>query len=153
MDREIPFGITIFALAEEEDLLLGMAEDFLKKEPIPLAVCGLHKKGYPLEYQLIQLGASYKKSTKTAPKYKLFQLDSTPVKPGMYYEPEKGKAIEVDIYEIPVSAMGHFMRMVKKPLGIGQIELEDGTLVNGFLCEEYCTRDGKDLTEQGTFSL
>lgn len=151
MDTEIPFGITVFALAEAEDLLLGMAEEFLKRESMLLAVCGLHKKGFSLEHQLIQLGAFYKESTKTAPKYKLYQLNSTPPKPGMYYEPENGNAIEVDIYEIPVGAMGYFMGMIKKPLGIGQVELEDGKLVYGFLCEEYEAKAGKDITGQGKF--
>ncbi|HPU21813.1 MAG TPA: allophanate hydrolase [Thermoclostridium caenicola] len=42
-DREMPFGITIFASADSEGLVLGTAEAFLDSETIPIAVCGLHK--------------------------------------------------------------------------------------------------------------
>lgn len=152
-DTEIPFGITIFALSDAEDLLLGMADKFLKSETTTLAVCGLHKKGFPLEYQLIQLGAFYTESTKTAAKYKLYQFSSAPKKPGMYYDQENGKEIEVDLYEIPVSAMGYFMGKIRKPLGIGHVELADGRVVKGFLCEEYSTKEAEDITEKGKFEL
>ena len=152
-DTDLPFGITIFSLSEAEDLLLGAADKFLESETITLAVCGLHKKGFPLEYQLTQLGAFYIESTKTAEKYKLYQFNSTPKKPGMYYDHQNGKSIEVDLYEIPVSAMGYFMGEIRKPLGIGHVELADGRVVKGFLCEEYSTKEAEDITEKGTFEF
>lgn len=152
-DTHLPFGITIFSLSEAEGLLLGTADKFLKSETTTLAVCGLHKKGFPLEYQLTQLGASYIESTKTAETYKLYQFNSTPKKPGMYYDQENGKAIEVDLYEIPISAMGYFMGKIRKPLGIGHVELADGRVVKGFLCEEYSTKEAEDITEKGTFEF
>ena len=31
-DKELPFGITMFALAEEESLVWGLAEKFLEEE-------------------------------------------------------------------------------------------------------------------------
>lgn len=148
-DKKLPFGITIFTLAEREDLLLGMAEKFLQTETMTLAVCGLHKQGYPLEYQLIEKGAYYSESTKTAAKYRLCKLPTTPEKPGLYEVTENGKNIEVDLYEIPVCSMGHFFREVQKPLAIGTVVLEDGRMVKGFLCQEYSVEEGFDITDQG----
>lgn len=55
-DTGIPFGITIFSLSDQEGEILGTAEQFLKTQSIPFAVCGLHKKGFPLESQLTELG-------------------------------------------------------------------------------------------------
>lgn len=152
MDKELPFGITIFSLADQESLILGMAEQFLQTENMALAVCGLHKKGYPLESQLTELGAVYKESTKTAEKYKLYKLNTVPEKPGMVKD-KAGAAIAVDVYELPVEKMGAFMQQVKAPLAIGDIELEDGRCVKGFLCEEYAVADAKDITDIGTYKI
>lgn len=148
-DKELPFGITIFALAEREDLLLGMAEKFLQMETTTLAVCGLHKKGYPLEYQLIEKGAYYSETTRTAARYKLCKLPTEPQKPGLYEVTGNGTNIEVDLYQVPISNMGYFLEQVPKPLTIGTITLEDGRMVKGFLCEEYSIGQGTDITEQG----
>lgn len=148
-DKKLPFGITIFTLAEQENLLLGMAEKFLQMETMSLAVCGLHKKGYPLEYQLIEKGAYYRESTKTAAKYKLCKLPTNPAKPGLYEVSQNGGNIEVDIYEVPVCNMGSFLTQVPKPLTIGTILLEDGRMVKGFLCQEYSAEESIDITGQG----
>lgn len=77
-DTELPFGITIFSLSDQEGEILGTAEQFLKTQSIPFAVCGLHKKGFPLESQLTELGASYRESVNTAPHYRLYRLDTVP---------------------------------------------------------------------------
>lgn len=150
-DHKLPFGITIFGKAEEEGLILGMAESFLRSEKVPLAVCGLHKKGYPLESQLVELGADYAESTRTAPEYKLYELNTVPVKPGMVKDRQKGTAVAVDIYRLPVDKMGAFMRQVRAPLAIGDVQLQDGTCVKGFLCEEYAVADAKDITDIGAY--
>lgn len=148
----MPFGITIFALADSEEMLLKTAEHFLGGESIELAVCGLHKHTGKLEWQLTQLGADYLRSTKTAPEYRLYELDTVPVKPGMV-KADDGGAIEVDIYRIPVNSLGQFMKYVAGPLSIGTVKLEDGKLVKGFLCEEYAVKNAKDITAIGRFDL
>ena len=58
-DKNLPFGITIFGLSDSENLVIEAADKFLDSEYIEFAVCGLHKKGYPLEYQLSELGAEF----------------------------------------------------------------------------------------------
>ena len=151
MEKELPFGITIFALAEAESLALGMAEKFLQTETIPIAVCGLHKKGYPLESQLTELGARYLESTKTIPEYELYELNTNPPKPGIVYNETAGASIEVDLFELPVSKFGKFIRQVKEPLCIGNVKLIDGRSVHGFLCEAYAIKDAKNLTAVGSY--
>lgn len=150
-DRELPFGITIFGRASEEGLILGMAERFLLSEKVPFAVCGLHKKGYPLESQLVELGAKYEKSTRTAPEYKLYELNTFPVKPGLVKDRKKGTVVAVDIYQLPADKMGAFIRHVRAPLVIGDVQLQDGRYVKGFLCEEYAVADAKDITDKGSY--
>ncbi len=150
-DNENPFGITIFALADSEGLVLGTADEFLRSETISIAVCGLHKKGYMFENQLTEQGAIFLEKTKTAEKYKLYKINSTPVKPGMVRDEENGTYIEVDVYDIPVANLGIFMKLVKRPLYIGEIELADGRWVKGFLCEPYAVKNTEDISDSHSF--
>ncbi len=152
-ETKLPFGITIFGLADLEGLILGAAKAFLDSETMKVAVCGLHKKGYPLENQLIELGAHYLESTQTAAFYKLYSLDTKPVKPGMCHVDEGGKAIKVDLYGISITKLGAFMQNVSEPLTMGTITLKDGEKVVGFLCEDYATKTAKDITAEGKFTL
>lgn len=148
-----PFGITIFALSDGEDIMLGAAKEFLQKETMNIAVCGLHKRGFPLEYQLRELGAQYVESTKTANSYKLYELDTVPMKPGIIKSEEGGEAIAVDIYSIPIEKFGAFMAQVPSPLCMGSVELCNGERVTGFLTEAYLLKKAKDITAKGTYTL
>ncbi len=150
-DQENPFGITIFASADSEGLVLGTANEFLKSETIPIAVCGLHKRGYLLENQLTNQGALFSESTKTAEKYKLYKLNTTPEKPGLVRDEKHGTYIEVDIYDIPVAKLGRFIKQVKRPLNIGEIELADGKWVKGFICETYAVNNAEDISDSHSF--
>jgi len=147
-DRTLPFGLTIFALAENEALLFKTAELFLSNEKCKIAVCGLHKKGYPLEYQLRELGADYSGRAKTAAGYRLYALNTDPPKPGLVRD-GGAASVEVDIFELSRPKLGAFMRNVKPPLAIGSIELDDGSVVKGFLCEPYALEKAVDITESG----
>lgn len=149
-DRSYPFGITIFGCCDEEELVAAYAERFLRAEPVKLAVCGLHKKGFALEYQLTQRGSVYLASTQTASCYRMYKLPSTPSKPGLVYD-ETGSAIGVDVYAVPKSELGFFMDHVSKPLTIGDVILADGSVVKGFLCEEYAVRDAEEVTQSGVW--
>lgn len=146
-----PFGITVFGRFDREDLVCGFAEAFLDEETVPLAVCGLHKKGRALAYQLEELGAYYVETTRTASTYKLYELATTPTKPGLMRVSEGGDSIEVDVYELPVQQFGTFMKRVSEPLVIGDLELADGRVVKGFLCQGYASETAVDITDRGSF--
>ena len=145
-DRQYPFGITFFALHDSENLLSALAKEFLDSSFEYLAVCGLHKKGFPLEYQIIELGGIFVRHTKTDANYKLYKLDTLPVKPGLV-RCKKGSNIPVDLYEVPKSKLGLFMDKVYPPLVIGNICLEDGMVVKGFLCEEIAAEGTTEIPE------
>jgi len=147
-DRTAPFGLTIFALASNEALVFKTAELFLNNTKCKIAVCGLHKKGYPLEYQLRELGADYVGRATTAAAYRLYALNTNPPKPGLV-RGSGGASVDVDIYELSRSNLGIFMQNVKAPLAIGDIELIDGSVVKGFLCEPYALEKAAEITESG----
>ncbi|MDU8422048.1 allophanate hydrolase, partial [Pseudomonas syringae] len=77
--------------------------------------------------------------TTTAATYKLFALANTkPPKPGLV-RAESGSAIIVELWDIPLARFGEFVAEIPAPLGIGSLELADGRIVKGFICEPWAT--------------
>jgi allophanate hydrolase len=146
--KDVPFGITIFSLSDAEGLLIGVGRE-LKEEKITVAVCGLHMQGYPLEVQMIECGSKYLRICKTAEKYKLFKLNTDPAKPGLIKVQSGGNAIEVELWEMPLNKFGYFTSLIPSPLCIGKVQLEDGSEVCGFICEEYGKYNAEDITKSG----
>lgn len=150
-DKDIPFGITIFGLAENEGIVIECAEKFLQSETTTLAVCGLHMKGMKLESQIIELDGKFKERTCTKDIYKMIKLNTNPIKPGLIHEKENGKSFEVDLYDIPTEKMGQFLLNVQSPLAIGNVELKDGRVVKGFICESYVQESSEDISDYSNF--
>ncbi|NHB59009.1 allophanate hydrolase [Acinetobacter sp. 194] len=124
--------------------------DFNSAHSIKLAVVGAHLTGMPLNFQLITRSGTLIKKTKTAPKYKLFALkNTTPPKPGLQCVTQLGKSIDVEVWDIPLAKFGEIVAEVPAPLGIGNVQLEDGTWVKGFICEAYALQDATDISHFG----
>jgi allophanate hydrolase len=60
-----------------------------------------------------------------------------------------GAAIELEVWSLPNWTFGTFVRQIPAPLGIGTIELADGSNVLGFLCEAHATQEARDITSLG----
>jgi len=120
-------------------------------EPIKLAVVGAHLSGQPLNHQLTSRNATLARTCRTADCYRLYALaGTTPPKPGLIrVKPRAGANLEVEVWELTAQAFGTFVAAIPPPLGIGTIELEDGELVKGFLCESYAIEGAADITHFG----
>lgn len=154
--HKTPFGITLFALAENEGLIKGAAEAFVKQnkfneETTLVAVCGLHMRGFPLEKQMKEFGATFIKEAQTAEKYQFIKLQTEPAKPGLIKKETGGNSIQLEIWEMPLASFGAFATLIPAPLGIGKVELIDGTEIPGFICEGYATEIAEDITEAGSW--
>jgi len=57
-----------------------------------------------------------------------------------------GAAIELEIWAVPTEHLGSFVTGIPSPLGIGQVELQNGATVSGFVCENYATSGAADIT-------
>lgn len=169
----LPFGVTLIGRAFADSALLqlgakyhqaiggkiGITPTEISAQPLPntkapgvlLAVVGAHLRGQPLNHQLTSRKASFVRQTRTAPCYKLFALANTqPPKPGLKRVAEKlAQGIEVEIWSLDDAAFGSFVAEIPPPLGIGTLELEDGTSVKGFLCEPIGLDGARDITEFG----
>lgn len=117
---------------------------------IRLAVVGAHLRGQPLNHQLTDLGAIFVCATVTSPSYCLYVLRETdPPKPGLVRVGKGGAEIKVEVWRLPMGNFGAFIENVFAPLCIGTIELEDGDLVKGFLCEAHVIPNARDITNYG----
>jgi allophanate hydrolase len=114
-----------------------------------LAVVGAHLGGQPLNHQLTDRGAILVRTARTAPCYRLFALPGTqPAKPGLVRD-ARGVGIEVEVWAVPLEAFGSFVVGVSAPLCIGQIDLDDGVHVHGFLCESHAILGASDISNFG----
>jgi allophanate hydrolase len=121
--------------------------------PVPglkVAVVGAHLSGMPLNSQLTERGASLVQTTHTSTHYRLYALPGTvPPKPGLKRVEAQGAAIAVEVWDIPLAQVGSFLALIPSPLGLGKLELADGTWVTGFVCEGYALDAALDVTAHG----
>jgi allophanate hydrolase len=173
----LPFGVTLFAPAHQDVPLLRLAAKLqrsrtqwtgatklalppaerIEESPAPsgqvrVAVCGAHMSGLPLNPQLTSRGARLVRATKSAPVYKFYALPGgPPLRPGMVRVAHGGAAIELEVWELPAREFGSFVAGIPAPLGIGTVELADGSKVQGFVCEAYAAQGAKDITALGSW--
>jgi allophanate hydrolase len=168
----MPFGITLLAPARHDRWLALVGERYHQASGVQLgatgvalpesaqtgppdeavvrvAVVGAHLSGQPLNPQLTERGAALVRTCRTAPLYRLYALPGTePPKPGLVREPS-GAAVEVEVWEMPLAHYGSFVAGIPAPLGIGTLELEDGSRVQGFVCEGFAARGARDISDFG----
>jgi len=171
----LPFGITLIAQEGSDNALLKLASQWqvlfelslgisnikgtseehtileaTKNDVTQIAVVGAHLSGLPLNWQLTERRSRLVKVCKTAKSYRLFALPNThPPKPGLVKCPSDGVSIELEVYEMPSNQLGSFLNLIPPPLGLGNIELEDGSLVKGFICEQYAVHEAQDISNLG----
>jgi allophanate hydrolase len=116
-----------------------------------LAVVGAHLSGLPLNPQLTARGATLVRAATTKNVYRLFALPgTTPPKPGMMRAATATETgIELEVWDLSPTAFAEFVAEIPPPLGVGTIELADGELVKGFLCESYAVASARDITHFG----
>jgi len=136
-------GATTWDFAAE-DLPDVPADHFIR-----IAVCGAHMSGLPLNHTLTDRGAAFVREDTSAPDYTFHALPGGNVRrPGMVRtSPGAGAQIAVELWDMPESAFGGFMKTIPAPLGIGTITLTDGTTVQGFVCEAIASEGAEDITD------
>jgi len=118
-------------------------------DSVRVSVVGAHLTGMPLNHQLTSRRAVFVEKARTAGDYRLYALANTaPPKPGLV-KSATGASIEVELWDVPLSAFGAFVAEIPAPLGIGTLELEDGRLVKGFICEPRGLDGARDITAFG----
>ena len=167
----LPSGVTFIAQAwmdqalahfaqtwqENTEFYLGTSTQRYQKtqqiesqHSVQLAVVGAHLTGMPLNFQLTTRGGTLRKKTLSAAHYQLFALKNThPPKPALQYIQQDGQKIELEVWDIPLATFGEIVAEVPAPLGIGNVLLQDGTWVKGFICENYALTEAINISHFG----
>jgi allophanate hydrolase len=118
-------------------------------DEILLAAVGAHMSGLPLNHELTRLGARFVRAARTAPCYRLYSLPGGPPKRPGLMRSANGEAIALEVWALPLARFGDFMQGIPQPLGIGTLELEDGSRVKGFICEAIGIEGAEDVSRFG----
>jgi len=92
------------------------------------------------------------RSTTTSSTYRLYALGgTTPPKPALVGvgTGAAGAAIDVEVWRLPTSELGAFSQYIPAPLGLGRVELADGSLPTGFIAEPRALDGATDITHHG----
>jgi allophanate hydrolase len=156
----LPFGITLIHRAGSDLMLADLGRRLEsagapmsppRGDTVDVAVVGAHLSGQPLNRELVDRGGRLLRTCRTASEYRLYVLpNSTPAKPGLVRDRAgRGRAIEVEVWRLPTATYGSFVAAIPSPLGIGCLTLEDGTSVQGFLCEAWATEGATEISDLG----
>lgn len=172
MANGLPWGVTLFGRVFTDQHLLSLADGLQRQHGLPLSgartldttaptaiarndrarvvVCGAHLDGLPLNWQLKQRGGRLLQATQSSPDYQLYALaGGPPFRPGMVRVAEGGVAIAVEVWELPSAELGSFLTGIPAPLGLGKVQLADGSWETGFICEPYGLAGAVDITHFG----
>ena len=159
-DDGVPFGITFLGPAFADPVVAAAAARLLGEPDPPLppwagvttiVVVGAHRRGQPLNHQLVERGGRCLGVVHTAPTYRLHALPTSPPKPGLVRVADGGASIDAELWALPVDGFGSFVTGVPSPLTIGTVELADATVHPGFLCEEWAAATAPDITRFGSW--
>ena len=118
-------------------------------DEIAVAMVGAHMSGLPLNGEVTRLGGRFLFASKTAPNYRFYSLaGGPPARPGLVRN-LGGGSIDLEVWALPKTSFGAFMAGIPQPLGIGTIDLVDGTSVKGFLCEPAGLEGAVEITGFG----
>jgi allophanate hydrolase len=118
-------------------------------DAIELFVAGAHLSGMPLNPQLTERGARLVGEARTAAKYRLYALATEPPKPGVVRVADEGASLPGEIWALSPAALGTFLAAIPQPMALGEVELDDGRTVVGFLCEPIALDGAEDITAYG----
>lgn len=112
-----------------------------------LAVNGTLMRGLELNQNLLAVGARFVREATTAPAYRLWTIQDR--HPAMMRFRAGGRAIALEIWELPAAAVATILEQEPPGLCIGRITLADGASILGVLGEAYLCEGGVEITEWG----
>jgi len=101
---------------------------------VALAVVAAHRVGQPLHPELAALGATFDRVALTAPAYRLIALPGAGVpRGGIVTAASGGTSVEVELHQLPASALGTLLCALPSPLALGHVALVNGSVL-GMVC-------------------
>ena len=116
-------------------------------EPVLLAVNGTLMRGLELNPNLLSVGATFVRETRTRPCYRIWSIGDR--HPAMIRVPTGGVAVAVEVWAVPPAGLASILLAEPPGLTIGKVPLEDGTEVLGVLGEPWLCEGQREITPLG----
>lgn len=172
-EQNMPFGVTLFSFAMQDQLLLAYADKIMQQNKLTLgatqwpfktenlsldnnqgfidvAVCGAHLSAMALNWQLTERQAQLIEKTTTAKAYQMYSVPGEVERPALIRSNEQTQSFEVEVWRMPTEHFASFVQGIAQPLGIGKVELVDGRFVSGFIAENTA-QNGNNISEFGSW--
>src|SRR5262245_10676018 len=114
---------------------------------VMLAVNGTLMRGFALNPNMTEAGATFVRETTTAPTYRLWSIDDR--HPAMIRVAEGGAAIAVEVWAVPPDGLAAILLREPPGLSIGKVRLADGQEVLGVLGEPILCEGTTEITSYG----
>ena len=114
---------------------------------VKLAVNGTLMRGFELNPNLINAGATLARETTTAPTYRLWSINDR--HPAMIRVAAGGAAIAVEVWAVPAAGLATILMQEPPGLCIGKVRLADGEETLGVLGESVLCEGMREITEYG----
>ncbi|MFN0029512.1 MAG: allophanate hydrolase [Acidimicrobiales bacterium] len=153
-----PFGVTVAgpSWADDEVARIGaelagqMAPSPVLPEGCDVVVVGAHLSGLALNHQLVSRGAIRVCATTTSPAYRLWAMAGGAIpRPALEHVGPGGAALPVEVWRVPWATVGSFLAEIPSPLGLGRVQLADGSERTGFIAEPRALHGATDITGHG----
>lgn len=112
--------------------------------PIPLAVNGTLMRGLELNPNLLAVGATFVRESRTEPAYRLWSIGDR--HPGMVRVRAGGVSVDVEVWAVPPAGLASILQREPPGLSIGKVKLADGSEVLGVLAEPILCEGQREIT-------
>jgi allophanate hydrolase len=147
-----PWGVQLLAPAFRDGVVAALAQEAagpavaVPEGLVPLVVAGAHLRGEALAPEVEDRGGVWLATTRTAPCYDLRLVAREPARPGLVHRADGGgAAIEVDVWALPPAGWTAFVARGVPGLAVGRVELDDGTVLPGFVAAAGTSSSGGGL--------
>jgi hypothetical protein len=115
--------------------------------PVLLAVNGTLMRGLELNPNLLAVGATFVRDTKSEPTYRLWSINDR--HPAMVRVSNGGVAVSLEVWSVPPAGLASILLKEPAGLSIGKVKLADGEEVLGVLGEPILCEGKKEITSFG----
>jgi allophanate hydrolase len=98
---------------------------------------------------LVELGGRLHARTRTADGYRMYCVPGPLPRPGLVRGDGPAGGIEVEIWDVPQQGIGILLTTIDAPLSLGQVVLDDGGVVAGFVADPTGLGADDDITSFG----
>ena len=116
-------------------------------DTLKLAVNGTLMRDLSLNPNMLNVGSTFERETKTESSYRIWSIDDS--YPAMIRVKEGGTAVALEVWNVPLAGLGTILSQEPPGLAIGKVTLHDGEEVLGVIGEPLTVEGKREITQYG----